>query len=312
MVNHRIMVNRIRLATRQSSLAMWQANHVKAKLEIAHPGLVVEIVGMTTEGDRNKHSPLSQMGGKGVFVKELESALIEGRADIAVHSMKDVPAQLPADLQISAICEREDPRDALVCTKFNSFSALPAGARIGSSSLRRRLQLKQARADLLYQDLRGNVGTRINKLDEGLFDGIILAAAGLKRLGLAERITESISTAVSIPAAGQGAVGIECSANNVDVIALLQAINHVDSFECVSCEREISTGLGANCNLPIAAYAELDKGQMSLATYISDADGKHSLRLSANGERQEGIEMARNLIEKLLSQGARELISTHS
>ncbi|MBV1878588.1 MAG: hydroxymethylbilane synthase [Pseudomonadales bacterium] len=306
------MVNRIRLATRQSSLAMWQANHVKAKLEIAHPGLVVEIVGMTTEGDRNKHSPLSQMGGKGVFVKELESALIEGRADIAVHSMKDVPAQLPADLQISAICEREDPRDALVCTKFNSFSALPAGARIGSSSLRRRLQLKQARADLLYQDLRGNVGTRINKLDEGLFDGIILAAAGLKRLGLAERITESISTAVSIPAAGQGAVGIECSANNVDVIALLQAINHVDSFECVSCEREISTGLGANCNLPIAAYAELDKGQMSLATYISDADGKHSLRLSANGERQEGIEMARNLIEKLLSQGARELISTHS
>jgi len=302
------MPDRIRIATRESALALWQANHVKSLLEVAHPGLLVVITGMTTEGDRNKRSPLSQIGGKGVFVKELETALLEDRADIAVHSMKDVPSELPPGLQITAICEREDPTDALVSNQFQTLQALPAQASVGSSSLRRRLQLQLARPDLSYRELRGNVDTRLRKLDEGLYDAIILASAGLKRLQLSSRISQRIAAEVSIPAAGQGAVGIESRSDDGEVNLLLDSVNHQPSYDCVSCEREVSAGLGANCNLPIAAYAELQADKMRLRAYVSDETGKKFIRLSSAGTRDNGTEMARNLVAELLSRGADKLI----
>jgi hydroxymethylbilane synthase len=302
------MVDSLRIATRQSTLALWQANHVKQKLETAHPGLLVEIIGMTTEGDRNKLSPLSQIGGKGVFVKELEVALLENRADIAVHSMKDVPVVLPPELFISTMCEREDPRDALVSNGFTGLDKLPAGSIIGSSSLRRRLQLKLAKPDLVFEELRGNVDTRLRKLDEGQFDAIILAAAGLKRLQFDERIAEAIPTSLSIPAAGQGAVGIECRRGNAEVISLLDAINHKETFERVSCEREVSIGLGATCNLPVAAYAEIQNEDIHLSTFVSDLNGDNCIRLSSSGPRDKGLEMSKNLTEQMLSRGAAKLL----
>ena len=305
------MADRIRIATRESTLALWQANHVKTRLEIAHPGLEIDIVGMTTEGDRNKHSPLSQIGGKGVFVKELEVALLKGEADIAVHSMKDVPSQLPEGLQITAMCEREDPTDAFVCTNYKSLGDLPEGSTIGSSSLRRRLQLKIHRPDLIYKELRGNVDTRLRKLDEGQYDAIILASAGLIRLQLADRIRHSLATDISIPAAGQGAVGIESRSDALRLNSLLDSINHSPTFDCVSCEREVSIGLGANCNLPIAAYAWLEGEVISLSTYVSDTSGNAFIRLSAQGSRAQAREMARSLVAKLLLQGADKLIESH-
>jgi hydroxymethylbilane synthase len=306
------MLDKIRIATRESALAMWQAHYVKAALETAHPGLEVSIMGMTTAGDRNKESPLSQMGGKGVFVKELEVALLENRADIAVHSMKDVPSVMPDGLELAAICEREDPRDALVTNLFDSLQAMPSGARIGSSSLRRRLQLQQFRPDLVYQELRGNVDTRLRKLDEGEYDGIILATAGLKRLGLAHRISESIDPEISLPSAGQGAVGIQCRSDADDVKVLLGAINHADSQFRVTCERMISAGLGASCSLPIAAFATLDNDQIHLDSYVSDIDGSTVLRVSRTGPRAKGIELAREVTAELIAGGALTLIQPHS
>jgi hydroxymethylbilane synthase len=302
------MVDSLRIATRQSTLALWQANHVKQQLEAAHPGLKVKIIGMTTEGDRNKQSPLSQIGGKGVFVKELEVALLEDRADIAVHSMKDVPSVLPPELFISAICEREDPRDALVSNKFAGFDKLSAGSKVGSSSLRRRLQLKLARPDLVFEELRGNVDTRLRKLDEGSYDAIILAVAGLKRLQLDERITEALSTSLCIPSAGQGAVGIECRRDKADVISLLNVINHRETFERVTCEREVSIGLGATCNLPVAAFAEIQGDEIHLRTYVSNLNGEKFIRLSSTGPRDDAREMAKNLTDQMLAQGAAKLL----
>jgi len=299
------MAQVIRLATRESALAMWQANFVKSALEAAHPELVVQIMGMTTQGDRDKQSPLTQLGGKGVFVKELEVALIEGRADIAVHSMKDVPSVFPAGLGIAAICEREDPRDAFVSNSAASFAALPAGAKLGSSSLRRRLQLKEKRPDLDYLDVRGNVETRLRKLDEGEYDAIILAVAGLKRLGLANRITDPIDPVISVPAAGQGAVGIEARLDDEQTLALLSSINHADTFACVSCERAVSIGLGASCELPIAAFATLFEGQISLQTYVGTND--QHLRVQGQSSRDEALAMANYVTQQLIDQGANQL-----
>ena len=306
------MADRLRIATRQSPLALWQANHVKALLEQAHRGLIVEMVGMTTEGDRNKRSPLSQIGGKGVFVKELEVALIEGRAEIAVHSMKDVPAELPDGLKIAAMCAREDPSDAFVSNRFASLDDITPGSTIGTSSLRRRLQLRLVRPDLNYEELRGNVDTRLRQLDDGNYDAIILATAGLKHLQLEQRISQKISTSLSIPAAGQGAIGIEARVDNGEVISMLEAINHRDTFDCVSCEREVSINLGASCNLPIAVFAVLQAGQMRLNAYVSDLAGEVFIRLSAQAERSRGLEMARSLSTKMLAKGADKLIETHA
>ncbi|MCB1644800.1 MAG: hydroxymethylbilane synthase [Pseudomonadales bacterium] len=304
-------MNTLTIATRESALALWQANYVRDQLQAAHPGLEVIINGMTTQGDRDKQSPLSQMGGKGVFVKELEVALMENRADIAVHSMKDVPSELPEGLVLQAICIREDPSDAFVSNNYSTFASLPAGARVGSSSLRRRLQLQALRPDLTYLELRGNVPTRLQKLDDGEFEAIILATAGLKRLGLGDRVTESIDTAVSIPAAGQGAVGIECRAGDTRVTGLLEAINHQDTYLRVMCEREISTGLGANCNLPIAAFAELDGDTVTLSAYVNSPTGDQPLKVIRRGPAAEGQALAREVTRALLDQGAGDLLARH-
>lgn len=292
----------IRLATRESALAMWQANYVKDALEAAHPGLNVEIMGMTTQGDRDKQTSLTRLGGKGVFVKELEVALLEDRVDIAVHSMKDVPAEMPEGLGIVAICEREDPRDAFISNGDVRFEQLTAGARIGSSSLRRRLQLQAKRADLEYADVRGNVETRLGKLDAGEYDAIILAMAGVKRLNLANRVTHPIDPEISIPAAGQGAVGIEARVSDEETCSLIAAINHQDTFDRVTCEREVSIGLGASCELPIAAYASLEGDQIRLNTYVGT--GGLQLRESGSSHRAEAMDLARGITERLIAAGA--------
>jgi hydroxymethylbilane synthase len=301
-------MSRIRIVTRESPLALWQANDVKQRLTTAHPHLLVDIVGMTTAGDRDKTSPLASIGGKGVFVKELETALLSGTADIAVHSMKDVPAFLPPGLEIAAICEREDSRDAFVSNAYPTVDALPQGARVGTSSLRRRLQLQAHFPHLLYPDLRGNVETRLRKLDEGQYDAIILATAGLVRLDLSARIRERIDQALSLPAAGQGAVGIECRSDASEVKRLLMALNHTDTALAVSCERLISAGLGANCNLPIGALAEVDGDHFSIAGFVGDARLGNHLRVARSGRRGQATALAEAVTAELLTLGARDLI----
>ncbi|MCB1691741.1 MAG: hydroxymethylbilane synthase [Pseudomonadales bacterium] len=298
----------ITIATRESALAMWQANHVKSALEYAHPGLDVRITGMTTEGDRNKSSPLSRIGGKGVFVKELEVALMEGRADIAVHSMKDVPAELPKGLILGAICEREDPRDAFVSKRYASLDELPDGARVGTSSLRRRVQVRLRYPGLDYPELRGNVDTRLRKLDDGEYDAIILATAGLLRLGLADRITGRLSPDMCLPAAGQGAVGIECREGDKRVMELIEAIDHSATSLCVRMERSVSQALGANCTLPIAAHAILDGEAISLSAFVSDIAGENRISVHERGAAIDGEAIARRVGAALLAQGAADLI----
>ncbi len=297
----------LRIATRESQLAMWQANYVKQALMAQHPGLKVEIVGMTTQGDRDKNTPLARLGGKGVFVKELELALLEGRADIAVHSMKDVPSEMPDGLDIVAICEREDPRDAFVSNHYQSFSSLPEGARVGSSSLRRRLQMLARRPDLDYGDIRGNLDTRLRKLDEGEFDGIILAVAGLKRLGLQDRIKEPMAPVDSTPSAGQGAVGIEARTNDKATLELVAAINHQQTFDCVQAERVISIQLGASCELPVAAFATLTGEEMNLEAYVGAPD--QHIRKSGKAPRTEALTLAKDIAQQLLDAGASELLA---
>jgi hydroxymethylbilane synthase len=302
------MPNKIRVATRESALALWQAHHVKACLEAAHPGLEVEICGMTTEGDRNKVTPLKTMGGKGVFVKELEVALLADRVDIAVHSMKDVPAELPDGLGIHAICEREDPRDAFVSNQYASLADMPGGARVGTSSLRRRLQIQKTCPHLIYPDLRGNVETRLAKLDDGDYDAIILATAGLKRLQLAHRITASIEVSVCLPSAGQGAVGIECRSDREDVRGLLAAINHEATALRVKTERTVSAGLRANCTLPIASFAEISGNDISLWAFVSNDDGSLAITAEGTGPVSGADSIAQQVVAELIQKGARDLI----
>ncbi|MBQ74257.1 MAG: hydroxymethylbilane synthase [Gammaproteobacteria bacterium] len=302
------MSHKIRIATRESTLALWQAHFVRDRLLEADPEIEVEIIGMTTEGDRNKRSPLSQIGGKGVFVKELELALLNGDADIAVHSMKDVPAELPSGLSINAICERADPRDAFVSVNYDRIEDVPAGGRIGSSSLRRRLQIKASYSELEYQELRGNVGTRLAKLDAGDFDGIILAVAGLVRLGYSERISEFIPVELCIPSAGQGAVGIESVSGDSATNELLRTISHPETELCVSCERLITRNLAATCNLPIAAFAEIREGEIYLSSFVSDNDGGRVLKADLSGPLGQGAQLAEQIAVTLLEQGAQELI----
>lgn len=286
---------------------MWQANYVKDTLMQQHPDLTVEIIGMTTQGDRDKNTPLARLGGKGVFVKELELALLEGRADIAVHSMKDVPSEMPPGLDIVAICEREDPRDAFVSNHYQDFASLPAGARVGSSSLRRRLQMQARRPDLQYADVRGNLDTRLRKLDEGEFDAIILAVAGLKRLGLQDRVKEPMAPVDSTPSAGQGAVGIEARTNDQTTLKLVSAINHQATFDCVQAERVISIQLGASCELPVAAFATLSDDEINLEAYVGAPD--QHIRKSGNAPRAEALSLAKDIAQQLLDSGASELLA---
>ena len=292
------------IATRESPLALWQANWVKTRLEYFHPQLKVTLLGMTTSGDQITEVPLLQVGGKRLFVKELEEALLEGRADIAVHSMKDVPMDLPSGLHLAVMCEREDPRDVFVSNKFGSWHELPAGAQIGTSSLRRQSQLYAARSDLHLENLRGNVNTRLARLDRDEFAAIILAAAGLKRLNLENRIRSYLEPEQFLPAPGQGVLGIECRASDSAMQALLAPLNHAESALCVVAERAMCRYLGGGCHVPVAAYAIMTKGKIVLRGLVASPDGTLLLR----AEQASGLEAAEALgiavAKDLVQQGA--------
>ncbi|EJL6480978.1 hydroxymethylbilane synthase [Vibrio cholerae] len=298
----------IRIATRQSPLALWQANYVKDALMAAHPGLQVELVTMVTRGDVILDTPLAKVGGKGLFVKELEVAMLEGRADLAVHSMKDVPVDFPDGLGLVTICEREDPRDAFVSNTYAKIEDLPSGAIVGTCSLRRQCQLKAARPDLVIKELRGNVGTRLSKLDAGEYDAIILAAAGLKRLELESRIRSFIEPEQSLPAVGQGAVGIECRVNDQRVRALLAPLNHADTADRVRCERAMNLTLQGGCQVPIGSYALLEGDTIWLRALVGEPDGSQIVRGEIRGPRTQAEQLGITLAEQLLSQGAKEIL----
>ncbi|ALP52076.1 porphobilinogen deaminase [Candidatus Tenderia electrophaga] len=300
---------RIRIATRKSPLAMWQAEFVRDRLIQAHPGLAVELVGMTTQGDQILNSPLAKIGGKGLFVKELEVSMLDGATDIAVHSMKDVPVEFPAGLHLAVICAREDPRDAFVSNNYPSLDALPQGARVGTSSLRRQCQLRERRPDLRIIDLRGNVNTRLRKLDEGEYDAIILAAAGLIRLGFEARITQVLETEISLPAIGQGAVGIECRSDDTRVNALLTPLNDPDTYIRVSAERAMNNRLEGGCQVPIAGHAVLDGDTLRLRGLVGQPDASEMLRGEISGPSAEARRLGTELADDLLARGAREILA---
>ncbi|SFP93947.1 hydroxymethylbilane synthase [Geopseudomonas sagittaria] len=303
------MSREIRIATRKSALALWQAEHVKARLEQAHPGLTVSLVPMVSRGDKLLDAPLAKIGGKGLFVKELETALLENEADIAVHSMKDVPMDFPEGLGLYCICEREDPRDAFVSNTFASLDALPAGSVVGTSSLRRQAQLLARRPDLKIQFLRGNVNTRLAKLDAGEYDAIILAAAGLIRLGFEARIRAFISAEDSLPAGGQGAVGIECRTADAEVHALLAPLHHADTSDRVSAERALNKRLNGGCQVPIACYALLEGDELWLRGLVGQPDGGLLLRAEARAPRAQAEALGVQVAEALLAQGAARILA---
>ena len=300
--------NVVRIATRKSPLAMWQAEFVRDRLMQCHPGLQVELLGMTTQGDKILDSPLAKIGGKGLFVKELEQGMLEGRADIAVHSIKDVPAEFPAGLELAVICEREDPRDAFVSNHYDSLHALPQGARVGTSSLRRQCQLRAARPDLQILDLRGNVNTRLSKLDNGDYDAIILAAAGLIRLKMADRITATLATDVSLPAIGQGAVGIECRTGDQRIQHLLAPLNHPDTAVRIIAERAMNHRLEGGCQVPIAGHATLDGDTLTLRALVGRPDGSETVRGEITGPRDTAEALGINLADDLLNRGAKAIL----
>lgn len=299
----------LKIATRQSPLALWQANFVKERLENIHPTLTVELVPMVTKGDVILDTPLAKIGGKGLFVKELENALLEKRADIAVHSMKDVPMQFPEGLELSVICKREDPRDAFVSNHYGSLDELPEGAIVGTSSLRRQCQLKQLRPDLDIRSLRGNVGTRLNKLDDGEYDAIILAAAGLIRLGMKERIASFIDVTTSLPAAGQGAVGIECRSDDHLVQALLSPLADEETTVCVKAERAMNERLQGGCQVPIGGYAVLENNQIYLRALVGELDGSSIIQAEGKSAVEKAEELGIRIAEQLLEQGADHILA---
>lgn len=302
------MKSLLRIATRKSPLAVWQAEHVAEGLRRLHPGLTVELVTMTTQGDRILDAPLARIGGKGLFVKELEVALLENRADIAVHSVKDVPMELPDHLVLPVILEREDPLDAFVSNDFAGLEALPEGARVGSSSLRRQCQLRARRPDLVINDLRGNVNTRLGRLDAGDYHAILLAAAGLKRLGFDARIRARLDPEVSLPAVGQGAIAIECREGDDTVLGLISGLNHGDTHDRVTAERAFNRRLEGGCQVPLAAHAVLEGETLYLRGLVGAVDGSRILRSEVRGPRSEGSALGVSLAEELLDQGAGELL----
>ncbi|ELC7280511.1 hydroxymethylbilane synthase [Aeromonas veronii] len=299
----------LKIATRKSPLALWQANFVKDRLEALHPQLQVELVPMSTQGDKILDTPLAKVGGKGLFVKELETAMLEGRADIAVHSMKDVPVEFPEGLGLHTICEREDPRDAFVSNRFKAIAELPQGAVVGTSSLRRQCQLRAARPDLVIRDLRGNVNTRLAKLDAGEYDAIILAAAGLKRLEMAHRITAFIEPEQSLPANGQGAVGIECRLDDVELHALLAPLEHSETRARVLTERAMNRALQGGCQVPIGAYALVEGEQIWLRGLVGSPDGTQVIRDEIRGPLADGEALGEQLAQRLLAAGADEILA---
>ena len=297
-------VTTLRIATRKSPLAMWQAEHIKARLEALHPGLVVELVTFTTQGDKILDVPLAKIGGKGLFVKELEVAMLDGRADIAVHSMKDVPMEFPEGLELGIICERENPHDAFVSSTYKSIDELPQGAVVGTSSLRRQCQIQQQRPDLIIKSLRGNVQTRLSKLDAGEFDAIILAAAGLLRMEMHDRIASFIPAEQSLPAGGQGALGIEWRANDSAIHELLKPLHDDKTAACVLAERALNRRLQGGCQVPIACYAERSGDELWLRGLVGSEDGTQILRTETRGSATEPDALGISAAEDLLAQGA--------
>ena len=298
----------LRIATRKSPLALWQAEHVAAALGSAHPGLSVEIVGMTTKGDRILDAPLAKVGGKGLFVKELEQGMLAGEADIAVHSMKDVPVDFPQGLHLPVILEREDPLDAFVSNRYEGLGELPAGARVGTSSLRRQCQLAARRPDLRVEPLRGNVNSRLAKLDAGDYDAVLLAAAGLIRLGFAGRIRARIAPADSLPAIGQGAIGIECRVGDPRTQALIAPLHHGDTALRVRAERALNARLHGGCQVPIAGHAVLEGERLHLRGLVGTPDGTRVLRAEAAGPATDPEALGVAVAEDLLRQGAAEIL----
>ncbi len=304
------MSTTITIATRESPLALWQAEFVRAELRKYHPGLQVDLLGMTSRGDQLLDVPLAKVGGKGLFVKELETALLDGSADIAVHSMKDVPMEFPAGLDLAVICEREDPTDAFVSNHFESLAALPAGSVVGTSSLRRECQLRARRPDLEIRFLRGNVNTRLRKLDEGEYDAIILASAGLLRLGMGERIREALSTQDSLPAGGQGAVGIEVRQDDSATIALLEPLHHPETACRVEAERAMNRRLQGGCQVPIACFAELDADEtLWLRGLVGRPDGSVLLRAEQRAPATDARSLGEAVADELLAQGAADILA---
>ena len=305
------MPSSLTIATRESPLALWQAEYVRAALEAAHPGLSVALLGMTSRGDQLLEVPLAKVGGKGLFVKELETALLDGSADIAVHSMKDVPMSFPDGLGLGVICEREDPSDAFVSNNFSTLEELPAGSVVGTSSLRRECQLRARRPDLQVKFLRGNVNTRLRKLDEGDYDAIILASAGLIRLGFGARIAQQIAVTDSLPAGGQGAVGIEVRSLDRDVLQLLQVLHHEPTAQRVTAERAMNERLQGGCQVPIACYAQHlgDSGRLWLRGLVGKPDGSLILRAEAEADAAGAQQLGVRVAEQLLAQGAADILA---
>ncbi|ALS31501.1 hydroxymethylbilane synthase [Pseudoalteromonas translucida KMM 520] len=301
--------NIVRIATRKSALALWQAEFVKAQLEHYHPGILVELVPMSTQGDIILDTPLAKIGGKGLFVKELEQAMLEGLADMAVHSMKDMPVEFPEGLTLHTICEREDPRDAFVSNNFANIDELPQGAIVGTSSLRRQCQIRASRPDLKIHDLRGNVNTRLAKLDSGQYDAIILAAAGLIRLEMKDRIRAYIEPEVSLPANGQGAVGIECRTDDEAIKALLAPLEHSETRIRVNAERAMNRHLEGGCQVPIGAYALVNGDQVHLRGLVGAIDGSEILRDEVSGHVDDAEKLGVELAKMLLAQGADRILA---
>ncbi len=302
--------SQIVIATRESALAMWQARHIEARLHALYPTMQTRLLGMTTEGDRMLDTPLAKIGGKGLFVKELELALESGHADIAVHSMKDVPMNMAAGFSIAAITEREDPRDAFVSNDYRDLESLPPGSVIGTSSLRRASQLRARFPHFRVEPLRGNVQTRLRKLDEGKYAAVILAAAGLKRLGLAARITAILEPAYSLPAVGQGALGIECRSECTDMITALAPLNHPDTRWCVEAERALSRALAGSCQVPLGGFAEISGGSARLRGFVASPDGSRMIYDEITAPRS-GMpqELGNAVAQRLIAKGAREILA---
>tara|TARA_R110001592_G_scaffold177076_2_gene417350 strand:+ start:163312 stop:164253 length:942 start_codon:yes stop_codon:yes gene_type:complete len=301
-------IKNLTIASRESALALWQSEHIKARLEALYPDLKVTINGMTTQGDKILDVPLAKIGGKGLFVKELENAMLLGQADIAVHSMKDVPMAFPEGLELAVICERENPFDAFVSNHFQTVNDLPKGALVGTSSLRRHSQLASQRPDLVIKSLRGNVNTRLAKLDAGEFDAIILAASGLIRLGFEKRIQSTLTATQSLPAVGQGALGLECRTSDTAIKALLTPLSHEESEFCVRAERAMNHYLHGGCQVPIAGYATLDKDTLTLNGLVASLDGKTVIKACLQDKKENAQVLGTAVAKALLAQGAGPLL----
>ena len=298
----------LRIATRKSPLALWQAEHVKARLQQAHQGLEIELVTMSTQGDKILDTPLAKIGGKGLFVKELEQGMLEDRADLAAHSIKDVPMEFPEGLYLSTILEREEPCDAFVSNTHDSLDQLPQGAVVGTSSLRRRCQLLHKRPDLQIKDLRGNVNTRLSKLDDGQYDAIILACAGLIRLEMDDRIRQSISSELILPAVGQGAIGLEAREGDDETLALISVLDHPTTRFRVLAERALNLGLNGGCQVPIACHATINGDQLHLRALVGEPDGSNIISGEIRGDKEDAEGLGTELADELLGKGARTIL----